>query len=107
MRDGIRLVRELAAQPALKALIGESLLPLATDREIRDAVSHYYHPVGTCAMGPAGDPLAVCDERGRVHGLEGLVVCDCSLMPQVPRANTNIPAVLIGERIARALLSGH
>jgi choline dehydrogenase len=105
MRDGIALVRELAAQPALEVLIGESLLPLATDGEIRDAVSHYYHPVGTCSMGPTGDPLAVCDERGRVHGLEGLVVCDCSLMPQVPRANTNIPAVLIGERIAQLLLS--
>jgi choline dehydrogenase len=55
-------------------------------------------------MGPAADPLAVCDEHGRVRGLPGLTVADCSLLPQVPRANTNIPAVLVGERIARLLL---
>ena len=54
-------------------------------------------------MGPPDDPLAVCDERGRVLGLEGLVVADCSLLPRVPRGNTNMPAVLVGERIAQLL----
>ena len=55
-------------------------------------------------MGAASDPLAVCDGAGRVYGLEGVVVADCSLMPVIPRANTNVPAVLVGERIAETLL---
>ena len=67
-------------------------------------VFHYYHPVGTCAMGPATDALAVTDARGKVHGLENVFVADCSIIPVIPRANTNIPAVVIGERIAGWLL---
>ena len=55
-------------------------------------------------MGAATDPLAVCDGAGRVRGAERVVVADCSLMPVVPRANTNLPAVIVGERIADALL---
>jgi choline dehydrogenase len=105
LRDGVELARELASRSPLRELIGAPLQPFATDAELRDAVVHYYHPVGTCAMGAAGDPLAVCDESGRVRGLDGLVVCDCSLLPQVPRANTNVPAVLVGERIAQLLHS--
>jgi choline dehydrogenase len=104
LRDGVALVRDLATRAPLRHLIGEPLRELDNDDALRDAVVHYYHPVGTCAMGPASDPLAVCDERGRVHGLQGLVVADCSLMPRVPRANTNIPAVVIGERVAETLL---
>lgn len=106
LRDGVELVRELAARSPLRELIGDPLQPLASDAELRAAVVHYYYPVGTCAMGRDGDPHAVCDERGRVHGLPGLVVADCSLLPQVPRANTNIPAVLVGERIAQLLVTG-
>ena len=51
-------------------------------------------------------PDAVCDAAGRVHGLERTYVGDVSLMPQIPRANTNIPAIVIGERIAQGLLAG-
>ena len=47
----------------------------------------------------------MCDARGRLHGLDRIVVADCSLMPVVPRANTNVPAVVIGERIADELLA--
>lgn len=105
--EGVALARELAATPPLRSLVGEELSPgQATD--LREAIArthvHYYHPVGTCAMGRADDPLAVCDGRGRLHGLERVVVADCSLIPVVPRANTNVPAVVIGERIADALL---
>jgi choline dehydrogenase len=67
-------------------------------------IGHYYHPVGTCAMGIDGDTGAVTDARGRVLGLENAYVADCSLIPVIPRANTNIPAVVIGERIASWLL---
>ena len=59
---------------------------------------------GTCKMGPASDPLAVVDQQGRVHGLEGLRVADASIMPDCVRANTNATAMMIGERIADLLL---
>jgi choline dehydrogenase-like flavoprotein len=51
-------------------------------------------------MARAGDPSAVVDERLRIHGLADGYVADCSIIPVVPRANTNIPAVMIGERLA-------
>ena len=55
-------------------------------------------------MGLDGDTLAVCDARGRVRGIDGVVVADASLIPVIPRANTNMPAVMIGERVAGFLL---
>ena len=58
-----------------------------------------YHPCGTAKMGPAEDPMAVVDTMGRCHGLEQLVVADASIMPSVPRANTNLTCFMIGERI--------
>ena len=105
--DGVRIARELAAQPALGPVLGAETKPgpaARTEREVAawvDAsVAHYYHPVGTCAMGTDPDAGAVVDARGRVHGVDGLVVADCSVIPTVPRANTNIPAFVVGERIA-------
>ena len=55
-------------------------------------------------MGLESDPGAVTDARGRIHGLDNVFVADCSIMPVIPRANTNIPAVVVGERIAGWLL---
>jgi choline dehydrogenase-like flavoprotein len=63
-------------------------------------VRHYFHPVGTTRMGPAHDPGAVVDQRGRVHGISQLRVADASVMPTIPRANTNFPCIMIGERVA-------
>jgi choline dehydrogenase len=106
--EGIELARELAAAEPLRSLIGEELVPgpgAALEDAVRRSHVHYYHPVGTCRLGAAGDPLAVCDARGRLHGLDRIVVADCSLMPVVPRANTNVPAVVVGERIADELLA--
>jgi len=62
-----------------------------------------YHPSGTARMGPAGDPGAVVDQYGCCHGLDGLVVADASIMPFVPRANTNLTAIMIGERVGEWL----
>jgi choline dehydrogenase len=101
MRDGIVMAEELFNHPSLARVLGGAVTSLATDDDIRREVVHYYHPVGTCPIGTG--PGSVCDERGRVHGLQNLVVADVSLMPQIPRANTNIPAVVIGERIAQLL----
>jgi choline dehydrogenase len=111
LREGLRVARTLAAQPGLRDHLGTELSPgsaikddAAIEEWIEGAIEHYYHPVGTCAMGPADEPLAVTDARGRVHGLENVFVADCSIMPVIPRANTNLPAVVVGERIAGWLL---
>jgi len=76
----------------------------AIERFLDHAAVHYYHPAGSCKMGPARDPDSVVDPEGRVHGIEGLYVADASLMPAVISGNTNMPAAVIGERIARSLL---
>jgi choline dehydrogenase-like flavoprotein len=55
-------------------------------------------------MGPDSDRTAVVDARGKVHGLDNLYVADASIMPVIPRANTNIPALVVGERIAAWLI---
>jgi choline dehydrogenase len=106
--EGVERARELAATDPLRPLIGEEIAP-GRGADLEDAIRrshvHYYHPVGTCALGSADDPLAVCDVRGRLHGLEQILVADCSLMPVVPRANTNVPAVVVAERVADELLA--
>ena len=109
--DGIALAREIAAKPALSRLVGDELSPgsaIATRNElaafVRANCLHYYHPVGTCRMGPASDRSAVVDSRGRIHGLDNAYVADASVMPVIPRANTNVPALVVGERIARWLI---
>jgi 5-(hydroxymethyl)furfural/furfural oxidase len=57
-------------------------------------------------MGPAQDRHAVTDAEGRVHGIAGLRVVDASLMPRLPSANTNIPTIMMAEKIADAILAG-
>ncbi len=101
LRDGLVLAEQLLDHPRLASVLGDRLTDMSSDAAIRDTVAHYYHPVGSCAMGHG--PMAVCDHDGRVHGLDCVVVADASLMPQITRANTNLPAVMIGERIARTL----
>ncbi len=59
-----------------------------------------YHPSGTLRMGAAGDPLSVVDDHCRLLGIENLYVADASIMPTVPRANINLPTMMIGERVA-------
>ena len=106
--EGIKRARELAATEPLRSLVGEELAPgrgADLEEAIRRTHVHYYHPVGTWSLGPPTDPLAVCDARGRLHGLDRIAVADCSLMPVVPCANTNVPAVVVGERIADELLA--
>jgi choline dehydrogenase len=102
LRDGVVIAQQLLNHPTVAGLLGAAVTDVSSDDAIRRAVKHYYHPVGTCAMGDGA--MAVCDADGRVRGVEGIVIADVSLMPQVPRANTNLPAVMIGERIARTLI---
>jgi len=62
-----------------------------------------FHPSGTVKMGPASDPLAVVSQRGCCHVQDGLVVADAAILPFVPRANTNLSAILVGEMIGEWL----
>jgi choline dehydrogenase len=101
--NGIELVRDYACQVPLADLIGNEIAPTVdykTPEDVRRDNLHYYHPVGTCKMGPESDPTAVVDARGKVHGVDNLYVADASIIPVVPRANTNIPALVVGERIS-------
>jgi len=104
------VARQLArAEPLAGCIDGPELTPgpvLSDDdheglaRSVRERVSSYHHPVGTCRMGPDPDDGAVVDSRGLVHGVERLRVCDASIMPTIPSANTNLPTIMVAERIS-------
>ena len=76
----------------------------ALAEHIRQNVAGMFHPVGTCRMGVAGDRDAVVDPMGRVRGVGALRVVDASIMPTLPRGNTNIPTIMLAEKIAAAML---
>ncbi|WP_373979560.1 GMC family oxidoreductase N-terminal domain-containing protein [Achromobacter sp. JD417] len=105
--DSIRLVRRIAAAPALQRYQPEEWLPgpaFQTEDELRQAAGKIgttiFHPVGTCAMGRNADQGAVVDARLRVHGLQGLRIADASIMPRITSGNTNSPTIMIAERAA-------
>ena len=108
MVEGIRLAWRVAQRPDIArhaervAILTEEMV--ASDEFVQGylqmAVNTIYHPVGTARMGPDGDNDAVVDQRGRVRGVDGLAVVDASIMPNVPRANTNLTCIMIGERVA-------
>jgi choline dehydrogenase len=65
-----------------------------------------YHPCGTVPMGPDGDTASAVTQYGRVRQVEGLYVCDASVMPTVPSSNTNVPTLMMGERFGAWLRDG-
>ena len=77
----------------------------ALAEHIRENVAGTFHPVGTCRMGAASDRDAVVDTAGRVRGIAGLRVIDASIMPTVPRGNTNIPTIMVAEKISDQIVS--
>ena len=102
----VELGLDLASQPAYRDLVSRWVAPgtrLGRDEAVafvRRACSTYHHPVGTCGMGPSPGDGAVVDAHGRVHGVEHLHVADASIMPAIPSANTNLPTIMIAERVA-------
>jgi 5-(hydroxymethyl)furfural/furfural oxidase len=80
--------------------------PIDVDRSpqaVRAALADYVHAAGTCRMGDPNDDLAVVDAVGALIGYRGVWVCDASVMPAAPRANTHLPTVMIAERISASL----
>jgi choline dehydrogenase len=114
LREAVRLCVRLGGHPAFRPILGPRIAPpdeaLASDDALdawmRREVNHTHHLSGTCKMGPATDPLAVVDQTGRVHGLDGLRVADASIMPDCIRANTNATCMMIGERMADLIVHG-
>jgi choline dehydrogenase len=114
MREAVRIAVDVFNQPDFDDLVAERIGPLASDPESDDALDEWLdrevntgqHLAGTCKMGPSSDPMAVVDQFGKVHGLEGLRVADASVMPDVVRANTNVTTMMTGERVADFIRSG-
>ena len=105
LEEGVRLIRQAAAQPGLAKLAQAEVWPGPDVRGraglrgyIRRGVGSYWHPAGTCRMGQ--DPAAVLDPDLRVHGLAGLRVADASVMPTIPNAHPNATVLAIAERAA-------
>jgi choline dehydrogenase len=105
----VRYTRKLAATGPLKRLIRSEYRPgneTQSDEQILEFCRQYgatiFHPSGTCKMG--NDPLAVVDARLRVHGVQGLRVVDCSIMPTLVSGNTNVPVVMIAEKASTMIL---
>jgi 5-(hydroxymethyl)furfural/furfural oxidase len=74
--------------------------PAALERHVRDNVQSAWHASCTCRMGDPADPCTVVDPHGRVVGADNLFIADASVMPEVSRTNTNVPTIMIAERIA-------
>ena len=107
--DGPSWLRSKLIQSVLTE--GDNIETLLSDDDaleayIRRTVTGTWHASCTCKMGREDDPMAVTDPTGRVYGIEGLRVCDASVMPRVPCANTNIPTIMTSEKIADAILTG-
>ena len=108
MRGALRKAGEVANHPAFAVHVTEQVNPtkeeLADDAKLdRWIMTNCYtqhHVSGTCKMGPISDNMAVVDQFGHVHGLQGLRVVDASVMPDVIRANTNATTIMIAERVA-------
>jgi 5-(hydroxymethyl)furfural/furfural oxidase len=98
-----RLIRRLIASVDLRTLLADDAM---LDEYLHQSVVGVWHAVGTCRMGAKDDPMAVTDSEGRVRGIGRLRICDASLMPSVPCANTNLPTLMVAERIADLIKAG-
>ena len=108
MRQAVRQALAIADRAPFREFIVERLNPTDADLASDDTLDNWilrnaytqHHIAGTCKMGPDGDPMAVVNQQGQVHGIAGLRVADASVMPDVIRANTNATTIMISERVA-------
>jgi choline dehydrogenase len=115
MRDGVRRLLAIGGHEAVRSissgplLIGSAIAPGSViedadiDAWMMAAVADIQHGSGTCRMGASDDPRSVVDADCRVNGFEGLHVIDASIMPEIPRANTHLSTVMIGELMSARL----
>jgi choline dehydrogenase len=119
MRDGVEILVDLLRRPDLARIRHSRLTDLVPDfwearqsgtreidRYLLDHVVDGQHPTGTCRMGRSDDPATVVDPDCRVLGVDGLYVVDASVLPTVPRANTNLVTIMAGELMADRLATG-
>jgi 4-pyridoxate dehydrogenase len=107
LRAGVRLVREIGERPALVPFASREIAPGPTCRSdaqihahIRATAITVHHPLGTCRMGRASDPMAVVDPELKVLGTDALRVVDASVMPDLVGGNINAPVIMIAEKAA-------
>ena len=108
MRDGVRLAADMLESEAYRRISEGRINPTddvlgnddSLDLWIKRTVNSARHVSGTCKLGADDDPMAVVDQQCKVRGVDGIWVADSSVMPVVPRANTNATAIMIGERVA-------
>jgi 4-pyridoxate dehydrogenase len=110
LRAGVRLAREVAAQPAMRPFIAREFLPGEgktgdgdIDAHIRKTSITVHHPLGTCRMGAEGDQMAVVDPALRLRGVAGCRIVDASVMPDMVTGNINAAVVMIAERAAELI----
>jgi choline dehydrogenase-like flavoprotein len=117
MRDAVRFVYELASSQPIRGIADAILsdangtsahwIGNASDREIDDwairQVGAYSHAAGSCAMGDSHDEMAVVNTRAEVIGYQYLWLCDASILPTLPRANTHLPVVMVANRVSEML----
>lgn len=110
MIEGISWARQIVASSEFESLAGTEMTPGAEVKSNQDLAAYirqnaqtYFHPVGTCKMGI--DEMAVVDPQLRVRGIEKLRVVDASVMPVIPRANTNAATIMIAEKAADLITS--
>jgi choline dehydrogenase len=98
--EGVEALRELVGSETLRDYAARESRPgpeVSAADHVRAAVRGFFHPTGTCAIG------RVVDGEGRVLGIDGLHVVDASIMPTIPRANTNLSTIALAERIAELI----
>ena len=110
LREGIKLGRALGRRPEWKEYLGEEVYPgpsVQTDDQIDEYIKNTLHTAnaltGTCRMGTGKD--AVVGPDLRVKGVNGVRVCDSSVIPVIPGGQTGTPTVMVADRAASFILS--
>ncbi|MBM7344943.1 choline dehydrogenase-like flavoprotein [Pantoea coffeiphila] len=109
--EGIKLARQILAQPEFDAFRGKEMLPgseFHSDEALLKYIQNYgatvFHPAGTCKMG--SDAMSVVDPATlKVWGIDNLRIADVSIMPSLISGNTNAAAIMIGERVAATIIN--